>query len=50
VSKWLRGKRNENSKIWTDRIGTYAMVSANTASASASCTCKNILSFVEECI
>jgi hypothetical protein len=43
-------KKNENSKIWAVRIGTYKIVPANTACPSTSCTCKNILSFVEECI
>ena len=50
MSKWLREKRNENSKKWAGRIGTYGMVPANTVSASTSCTCKSILSFVEEYI
>jgi hypothetical protein len=43
-------KKNENSKIWAGRIGTYGMVPANTASASTSCNCKNVLSFIEECV
>jgi hypothetical protein len=43
-------KKNENSKIWAGRIGTYGMVPANTASASTSCTCKIVLSFFEVCI
>ena len=47
-------KKDDNSKIWADRIGTYRMVPANTASSSTSCTCKGFCGknkwFNAECV